>query len=66
MKKPSVITLILFGLCAVLWSARCVADVICGEFRDPDVLFPMNVFCAAAWIAAFVLQLIRYRSHREE
>jgi len=70
MKKGSIITVILFGLCAVIWSIRVLLDVIYRSFYNDSVITVLmcglNVLCAIIWIVAFVVQVKRYRSNKDE
>ena len=64
MKKPGLATVILFGLCAALWSAKAIYEV---AVQIPYPVIPsLDVLCALAWIAAFILQIIRYRKRKKE
>jgi len=66
MKKPSRLTVILFGTCAVIWTIRAILEVVYQTYNDSVFWFTLNVLCAVIWIAAFVVNLKRYRSNKEE
>ena len=54
MKKPKRITLVLYGLCAVIWSLRVIIGVMYKEYDYSFGFFILNVLVALVWIAAFV------------
>lgn len=54
MKKPKRITLVLYGLCAVIWSLRVIIGVMYEEYDYSFGFFILNVLAALVWIAAFV------------
>lgn len=60
MKKPSRSVLILYGVCALLWTVRAILEVVYQTYTDSVFWFALTVFCAAAWIAAFTAQMKRY------
>ena len=60
MKKISRLTLILFGSCAVIWTVRAVMEIIYQTYQDSVFWFVMNMLCAVLWIAAFIVNLVRY------
>ncbi len=66
MKKPSRLTIILFGACAVIWTIRAILEVVYQTYNDSVFGFVLNVLCAVIWIAAFVVNLKRYRSNKDE
>ncbi len=66
MKKPKRITLILYGLCAVVWVLRVVFGVVNKEYDYDSVFFILNVLTALIWIAAFVRWMLKYRSGKDE
>ncbi len=66
MKKSSRLTVILFGICAVIWTIRAILDVVYRTYSDTVFWFILNILCAIIWIAAFVINLKRYRSNKGE
>ena len=66
MKKPKRITLVLCGLCAVIWSLRVIIGVMYKEYDYSFGFFILNVLAALVWIAAFVKWMLKYRSKKDE
>ena len=66
MKKPSRFVVILYGLCAVIWTIRGMLDIVFKTYSDSGFWFVMNILCAVLWIAAFIVSLKRYRSNKDE
>ena len=71
MKKPKRITLVLYGLCAVIWSLRVIIGVMYKEYDYSFGFFILNVLAAnvlaaLVWIAAFVKWMLKYRSKKDE
>lgn len=66
MKQPRRLTVILFGTCAVIWTIRAILEVVYQSYNDSVFAFVLNVLCAVIWIAAFVINLKRYRSYKDE
>lgn len=66
MKKPKRITLVLYGLCAVIWSLRVIIGVMYKEYDYSFGFFILNVLAALVWIAAFVKWMLKYRSQKDE
>ena len=64
MKKPKRITLVLYGLCAVIWSLRVIIGVMYKEYDYSFGFFILNVLAALVWIAAFVKWMHKYRSKK--
>ncbi len=64
MKKPSRMTVILVGMCAVIWIIRAIFDVVYRTYNDSVLGFVLIVLCAVIWIVAFVVNLKRYRSDK--
>ncbi len=52
---------ILYGLCAVIWTIRAIAGAVYQEYNDSLFIFVLNVICAVIWIAVFVKWLTEYR-----
>ncbi len=66
MKKPKRITLVLYGLCAVIWPLRVIIGVMYKEYDYSFGFFILNVLAALVWIAAFVKWMLKYRSKKDE
>ena len=66
MKKPSRLTVILFGVCAVIWTIRAILEVAYQTYNDSVFWFILNVLCAVIWIAAFIVNLKRFRANEED
>ena len=66
MKKPKRTTLVLYGLCAVIWSLRVIIGVMYKEYDYSFGFFIWNVLAALVWIAAFVKWMLKYRSKKDE
>ena len=66
MKKPKPITLVLYGLCAVIWSLRVIIGVVYKVYDYSFGFFILNVLAALVWIAAFVKWMLKYRSKKDE
>jgi uncharacterized membrane protein len=66
MKKPKLVTVILCGLAAAIWTVRAILGVVYQEYSDSVFWFVLNVLCAVIWIAAFIKWLIIYRSNTKE
>ena len=66
MKKPSRLTVILYGVCAVIWTITAILKVAYQTYNDSVFWFVLNVLCAVIWIAAFVVNLKRYRVNQED
>ena len=64
MKKPKRITLVLYGLCAVIWPLRVIIGVMYKEYDYSFGFFILNVLAALVWIAAFVKWMLKYRSKK--
>ncbi len=66
MKKTSRSTVILFGVCAVIWTVRAIFDVIYQTYNISVFTFVLNLICALLWIAAFIRWLKRYRAQQAD
>ena len=66
MKKPKRVTLVLYGLCAVIWSLRVIIGVVRKEYDYSFGSFMLNALTALIWIAAFVKWMCKYRSQKDE
>ena len=65
MKKPRPITIILYAICAAVWSIRAIAAIVFREYESSVFLFVLNTLCAVIWIVAFVIQLKAYRARSD-
>lgn len=65
MKKPKRITVILYGLCAVIWILRVAFGVVNKEYDYDSIFFILNVLTALIWIAAFVRWALKYHSEKD-
>ena len=66
MEKPKLVTVILCGLAAAIWTVRAILGVVYQEYSDSVFWFVLNVLCAVIWIAVFIKWLIIYRSNTKE
>lgn len=66
MKKVSRLSVILYAVCAVIWTIRAILEIIYKTYNDSVFWFVMNILCAALWIAAFIVNVKRYRSNTDE
>ncbi len=64
-KKPSLLTVVLYGLCAVIWTLRAILEIAYQTYNDSVFWFVMNMLCAVIWIVAFIVNLKRYRSKQD-
>ena len=61
-KKTGIAAVILCGAAAVLWTFRAVLEIRYETYHESVFWFIMNILCAVMWIAAFLVNLKRYRS----
>lgn len=66
MKKPNRLSVILFGICAVIWTFRAILEVFYQTYRISVFWFVLNILCALVWIGAFIVNLKKYRSHQDQ
>lgn len=66
MKRASHLTVILCGLCAVIWTVRAILEVFYQTYNYSVFGFVLNVLCAVVWIGAFIVNLKKYRSNRDK
>lgn len=66
MKKPSCLLVILYGMCAVVWTVKVILEVANHTNIVPGFWIVLDVLCAVLWIANFVVNLKRYLSNKEE
>lgn len=66
-KKASLLlSVVLYGLCAVIWSIKAVYVVISTPSPTTSFLLASDIPCAIIWIAAFIVQIIRYKNFNKE
>lgn len=66
MKKTSQLTVRLYALCAVIWTIRAILEVVYKTYNDSIFWFILNLLCAVLWIVAFIVNLKRYRSNKDD
>lgn len=66
MKKPSLSTVMLYAFYAVIWSVIAIVEVVHRIYSDSGIFFILNILWALIWIAAFIVNLKRYCSGKEE
>lgn len=69
MEKASLLSVIIYGLCVVIWSVKAVWDVYevtHGIGFHSTALVVGDALCALIWTAAFIVQIIRYRIKDED
>lgn len=63
-KPVKLLTAALFGICAAIWTARCVPDLI---YDPPGMLLRgLSILCAASWAAGFCKMVREYRRSRKQ
>lgn len=59
-KRPvDLATVVLYGICAVLWLVLCVREFAASGSADG-----LRVLCAVVWIIGFFVLLARYRNQK--
>lgn len=66
MKKVSRLSVIVYALCAVIWTIRVILEIIYSAYNDSTFWFVLNILCAILWIVAFIVNLKRYRSNKDK
>ena len=67
MKKTRLISVIIDGLCAIVWSVNVICGLVSKAYLTSSFSFIIDVLCAVCWIAAFVLRLVELKkSHKED
>lgn len=61
MEKRSRFTVVLYGVCAVLWTIRAILDLVYQTYRYALFSVALNILCAIVWMIAFAVMLNRYR-----
>ena len=62
MKKTRLISVIIDGLCAIVWSVNVICGLVSKAYLTSSFSFILDVLCAVCWIAAFVVRLVELRS----
>lgn len=65
MKKKRT-TMILFGLCALIWSAKAVYEIVAMQNATAPVMLYLDAACALCWILTFAAAAKRYRSGKDK
>ena len=68
MKKPSRFVLILYGICALMWTVKVIVDIVeivSKTYDNSFFLFVLHIFCAVIWIYIFIVYLKNY-SNKDE
>lgn len=66
MKKQNLISGIIYGICAVIWTTKSILDIIYQTHHDSVLGYVLNILCAMVWMAAFLLSMKRYRSTKKK
>lgn len=66
MKKTSLFAVVLYGICAVIWTVRAVVEIIYKTYQDSMLMFILSMLCAVVWVVAFLASLMKYRAGRDE
>lgn len=61
-RAASLTSLILAGICAVIWTVRAILEIIFQTYRSSVFWFVLNLLCAVLWIVSFLVNFKRYRS----
>lgn len=61
-RAASLTSLILEGICAVIWTVRAILEIIFRTYRSSVFWFVLNLLCAVLWIVSFLVNFKRYRS----
>ncbi len=65
-KKTGKTTVIVFGVCAVVWLARAIFELVYKTYTDSVFWFCANMVCTVLWIICFFLVLKKYRADKEK
>ena len=55
MKKTSLLAVILYGICAVIWTVRVIVEIVYKTYNDSVFMFVLGIFCALIWICSFFI-----------
>ena len=62
-KKTDLAIVILYGICAVVWTVLSILEVIVFKtYQDNLLKFIWNVICAIQWVFLFLLSWKRYKN----
>lgn len=65
-KKTSIVVVILYGMCAVIWTVKSFIDIYYKTYTDNGFVFAMDVLCSILWIISFVILLRRYIANKDK
>ena len=63
MKKSKLSVVILYGLCAAIWTILAILAAVHKAYEYSQSFFVLTILCALVWFAAFVRWLIKYCSN---
>ena len=66
MKNTSLLVVILYGICAVIWTVRAIVEIVYQTYQDSVLMFVLSMLCALMWLGAFLASLKKYRANQEE
>ena len=66
MRKPTYFAIFGYGLNALLWTIKAIADVMFQTYCNSVFGVVLSVLNAVLWNISFVVNLKRYRSNPEE
>ena len=66
MKKPSLLVVILYGMCAVIWTVKVIVDIVYKTYNYSVFVFVLGILCALMWIYGFFTLMKRYRSNKDK
>lgn len=66
MKEGHIISVISFGLCAIIWTVRAVFDIINTAYTTTPILLVLDVVNVICWIVAFIVQLKKYMKFKKK
>ncbi len=66
MKKPSLLLVIMIGVCAIIRIIKAISEVVYPTHSNSVFWFVFYILCAVIWIAFFVVNLKSYRSNKED
>ena len=66
MKKTSLLAVILYGICAVIWTVRVIVEIVYKTYNDSVFMFVLGILCALIWICSFFILMKRYCSNKDE
>ncbi|MCR4805404.1 MAG: hypothetical protein K5981_07080 [Clostridia bacterium] len=62
MEKPKRSLVILYGICAAIWTLRAVLSVIGREYERSMIFFVLNMICSVIWVVLFIYVLRKYNA----